>query len=74
MRAEGDIYQRLASSEAELGRLTVEIVTLSKEVQQGANGWYSALERLAADYQRRRAILAQQEVLRWVLLTEQDLC
>lgn len=73
MRTEGDIHQRLASSEAELGFLSNEIALLTKEVQQGSNGWHTALERLAADYQQRRAILAQQEVLRWVLVAEQNL-
>ena len=73
MRTEADIHQRLAASEAEFYHLTAEIAALSKQVQIGADGWYAALERLAADYQRRRAILAQQEVLRWVLLAEQEL-
>jgi hypothetical protein len=70
MRTEGDIHQRLAASEAELSLLCNEIALLTREVQQGNQGWHTALERLAADYQQRRALLAQQEVLRWVLRAE----
>ncbi len=67
MRCEAEVHERLYSGEAELVRLAEEISRLSLEVKLGADGWRAALERLSETLQRRRALQAQLDSLRWVL-------
>jgi hypothetical protein len=67
MRCEAEVHDRLYSGEADLARLAEEISRLSLEVKLGAEGWRAALEKLSETLQRRRALQAQLDSLRWVL-------
>ena len=72
MRCEAEVHERLYSGEAELLRLADEVSRLSLEVKLGAEGWRDALENLSDVLQRRRALQAQLESLRWVLAGDAD--
>ncbi|HXT37191.1 MAG TPA: hypothetical protein VN837_16570 [Chloroflexota bacterium] len=67
------MHARLLAGERELSQLTEEIAYLSIQVKLGDVGWRDALERLAARNERRRALTAQLDSLRWVLLREEQL-
>jgi len=73
MRCEDEVHARLLAGERELSQLTEEIAYLSIQVKLGDVGWRDALERLAARNERRRALTAQLDSLRWVLLREEQL-
>jgi len=73
MRCEDEVHARLVAGERELDQLTEEIAYLSIKVKVGDVGWRDALERLAARNERRRALTAQVDSLRWVLLREEQL-
>ncbi|MGH2410514.1 MAG: hypothetical protein ACRDGS_09120 [Chloroflexota bacterium] len=73
MRCEDEVHARLLAGERELSQLTEEIAHLSIQVKIGDVGWRDALERLAARNERRRALTAQLDSLRWVLLREDQL-
>ncbi|HEY8284558.1 MAG TPA: hypothetical protein VIJ28_09245 [Chloroflexota bacterium] len=71
MRCEDEVHARLLAGERELSQLAEEIAHLSIQVKIGDVGWRDALERLAARNERRRALTAQLDSLRWVLLGEE---
>ena len=73
MRCEDEVHARLLAGERELSQLAEEIAYLSIQVKLGDVGWRDALERLAARNERRRALTAQLDSLRWVLLREEQL-
>ncbi len=73
MRCEDEVQDRLLAGERELQELREEIARLGLQVKIGDDGWRDALERLAARNDRRRALLAQMDSLRWVLTREEQL-
>ena len=73
MRCEDEVQDRLLAGERELQELREEIARLGLQVKIGDDGWRDALERLAARNERRRALLAQVDSLRWVLTREEQL-
>ncbi|HVA92058.1 MAG TPA: hypothetical protein VNL71_19700 [Chloroflexota bacterium] len=72
MRCEDEVHARLLAGERELNQLTEEIAHLCIQVKIGDEGWRDALERLAARNERRRALTAQLDSLRWVLLRDEQ--
>jgi len=72
MRCEDEVHARLLAGEREVNQLTEEIARLSIQVKIGDIGWRDALERLAARNERRRALAAQLDSLRWVLLGDEQ--
>jgi hypothetical protein len=73
VRCEDEVQNRLLAGERELQELREEIAQLGLQVKIGDTGWREALERLAARNERRRALLAQMDSLRWVLTREEQL-
>jgi len=73
VRCEDEVQDRLLAGERELQQLREEIAQLGLQVTIGDAGWRDALERLAARNERRRALLAQMDSLRWVLTREEQL-
>jgi hypothetical protein len=67
MRNREEIVARLADVEAELEEVNATIQRLAPAVQRGDAGWLQALEVLAGEYQRRKALRAQAESLQWIL-------
>jgi hypothetical protein len=67
MRNREEIADRLTAVESEIESVCATIQRLSIVVKDGGPGWLQALEVLAATYQRRNALRAQAENLRWVL-------
>ena len=72
MRCEDEVQGRLLAGERELQELREEIARLGLQVKIGDTGWRDALEQLAARNERRRALLAQMDSLRWVLTREEQ--
>jgi hypothetical protein len=72
MRCEAEVHERLYSGEVELSRLSDEISRLGLEVKLGADGWRAALEKLSEKLQRKRALQAQLDSLRWVLMGDSE--
>ena len=72
MRCEDEVQARLIAGERELQQLNDEIARLSIVVKIGDEGWREALERLALRNERRRALLAQLDSLRWVLTRDEQ--
>jgi hypothetical protein len=70
MRCEAEVHDRLYAAEAEQKFLAAEIARLSIEVKLGDEGWREALETLSARIERRRALQAQMDSLRWVLTSD----
>jgi hypothetical protein len=73
MRCEAEVRARLQAGEMELQALGADISRLSLEVKVGGEGWRTALETLSARIERRRALQAQLDSLRWVLTPESSL-
>lgn len=73
MRCETEVRARLLAGEKELQALRDDISRLSLEVKVGGDGWRMALELLSARLDRRRALEAQLDSLRWVLTSEMGL-
>jgi hypothetical protein len=72
VRCEDEVQGRLLAGERELQELREEIARLGLQVKIGDTGWRDALEQLAARNERRRALLAQMDSLRWVLTREEQ--
>lgn len=71
MRCEAEVRSQLQAGEMELRSLAEDIHRLSMEVKIGGEGWRAALETLSARIERRRALQAQLDSLRWVLTPSQ---
>jgi hypothetical protein len=67
MRSRIEVLDRLAVIESELAEVNSTIQRLTPVVARGDTGWLQSLEVLAAAYQRRNALRAQEENLHWVL-------
>ncbi len=72
MRCEDEVHARLREGEDELRALAEEINKLSLQVKIGDQGWREALECLSVRMERRRALRAQLDSLRWVLTLETE--
>ena len=70
MVSENEIRARFQAYEQELNQLDSEIQRLQWRVKMGTENWRVELEQLAARAERRRALSAQQQALRWVLNPE----
>lgn len=70
MRCEAEVRAQLQAGEAELQYLGEDIRRLSIEVKVGGEDWRMSLETLSARIERRRALQAQLDSLRWVLTPE----
>jgi hypothetical protein len=73
MRCETEVRARLLAGELELQALGADISRLSLEVKVGGEGWRLALDTLSTRIERRRALQAQIDSLRWVLTPETSL-
>jgi hypothetical protein len=62
------VHDRLSAGEVELQRLTADIARLTIEVKLGGDKWREAVDTLSACTERRRALVAQVDSLRWVLV------
>ncbi|MDB5059538.1 MAG: hypothetical protein JWO59_3010 [Chloroflexi bacterium] len=70
MRCEAEVHDRVYAGETELKALADEIARLSIEVKLGGDRWREALETLSVRIERRRALQAQMDSLRWVLTSD----
>jgi hypothetical protein len=72
MRCEAEITAALQAGEAELRCLCDDISRLDQEVKLRGAGWRDAAESLHACMERKRALNAQLDLLRWVLSGEYE--
>jgi hypothetical protein len=72
MRCEAEITAALEAGEAELRSLCDDITRLDLKVKLHGAGWRDAAESLHACHERRRALVAQLDLLRWVLSGEHE--
>jgi hypothetical protein len=70
MISESEVRGRYLAYEQELQQLDQEIYRLRLRVRMGSEHWRVDLERLAERAERRRALDAQWQALRWVLVPE----
>jgi hypothetical protein len=70
MVSESEVRGRYQAYEQELKQIDQEIFKLQMRVRMGSDNWRIDLEQLAERAERRRAIDAQRQALKWVLLPE----
>jgi len=70
MRGETEVSSKLSFLETELPALDEEITTLQMRVKVGVDDWRQIVDSLGRRVERRRALEAQREALRWVLTSD----